>query len=92
MKLASGGEVTLTREAVDDQAARYAAVLTTPEGAHAAQVSVALETGELAWGAWSPGEPPAWLLEYARQFLRSAWRARATTPWPERIHRWRGTP
>ena len=70
----------------------YAAVLYLPESEHVADVTVAAD-GTVAFGAWSPPDPPAWLLDYARQFLRGEWRARQVPdppPWPERITRWRG--
>lgn len=88
MKLAQGGTVTLLLRGADDALVRYAAELATPDAVHTALATIATASGEITFGEFT-SPPPPWLLEYARQFLRSAWRARATTPYPQRIHRWR---
>jgi hypothetical protein len=87
-----GGRVTLDLVSIDDAAARYRATITVgglfPHST-VTEATIAMADGAVAFGPWSPAEPPPYLVEYARQFLRAAWRARATTPWPQRIHRWR---
>jgi hypothetical protein len=89
MQLRGGGTVTLDLDGSDQASVRYRAQLTTPAGQSSGTVSVALTDGTIVFAGWTGDEPPPWLLDYARQFLRGAWRARATTPWPARIHRWR---
>jgi hypothetical protein len=85
----AGGAVVL--ELVDESAqlVRYRIELEHAGTRHATVAHVALADGAVSFDDFSPPDPPPWLLEYARQFLRSAWRKRAEAPWPRRISRWR---
>jgi len=54
--------------------------------------AVSRETGEVAFGPWSPAEPPAETTTLARAFLRAAWsstRKKDPEPWPRKLDRWR---
>jgi hypothetical protein len=89
-----GGRVTFDALALEAGGVRYRAELSTPE-AEWQGVATVDAAGAVELAAWSPEAPapPAWLLDYARAFLRAEWRARQATdpaPWPERISRWRG--
>lgn len=55
---------------------------------------VRLADGDVSFEGLS-GDPPAWLVDAARAFLRAAWSSRRTqprAPWPRRILRWRDAP
>ena len=86
----AGGRVVLDRELGDG--VRYRAAVYTPDQLYRGAVEVAAD-GTVSFAPWEAGEPPDWLVEFARAFLRSEWRARQKgpdpAPWPARISRWR---
>jgi hypothetical protein len=87
-----GGRVILERATVGDAVVEYRATLCTPDGEGTATVAVDRATGTVSFSAWTGGEPPAWLVAFARAFLRSEWlerRDEPDAPWPARINRWR---
>jgi hypothetical protein len=83
-----GGRVLLEREGVSADTVRYRATLFAGAVETSAEVNVRLSDGEVVFGAWS-SEPPAWLVDLARMFLRMAWKKQE---WPQRINRWREAP
>jgi hypothetical protein len=94
MRPRSGGRAVLELHGEDAsaQVVRYRAELYTPDATFTSDVVIALGDGAVTFSAWTPGEPPAWLVKYAQTFLRSAWRERsrdARVAWPTRINRWR---
>jgi hypothetical protein len=88
-----GGRVVLDRRDVSAEAVTYDVVLYTPDERFASVVTVRLLDGDVVFGDFSPVGPPAYLVTFARAFLRSEWRERkddpAGDPWPERLMRWR---
>jgi hypothetical protein len=70
----------------------YRAALYSPDERWDGEARVGAD-GAVAFVDWAPANPPAWLVDFARAFLRSEWRARHSTvepaPWPARINRWR---
>jgi hypothetical protein len=86
----TGGRVILELDSVSDSA-RYRALLYTPDTLYRGAATVALADGTVELGGWD-ADPPAWLVDLARKFLRTEWRARqpaGAAPWPARISRWR---
>jgi len=89
----SGGRFTARLLDEDAERARFALELSTAEGLWSTEAVVSSAAGEVTWQAWTgSGEPPAWLVHYARSALRSAWRAQGEEGWPRRLTRWRGAP
>jgi hypothetical protein len=89
----TGGRFTLRLSEHDETLARYELTLATPSSEWSARANVALADGSIDFADWhGDGEPPAWLLQYARAALRSAWRAHAEQGWPRRLTRWRDAP
>jgi hypothetical protein len=90
-KLRTGGRVVLELGEADARAARYRVTLSTPDGEWRGDAEVVVDGGAVTIAAWTPGEPPAWLVKWATTFLRGAWRE-AREPggaWPRRFDRWR---
>jgi hypothetical protein len=87
----TGGRVVLDLDP-DAPGIRYRAALYLPGTLHRGAAEVA-PGGEVTFSEWEPPAPPAWLVQLARAFLRSEWRARQRgddpAPWPARISRWR---
>jgi hypothetical protein len=85
-----GGTIELKLERSSDEEVAYGATLATPDGSWGARVSVAIADGrvELEVDDGAPG----WLVDLARNVMRSVWRARASAGWPRRITRWRAGP
>jgi hypothetical protein len=89
----TGGRFSLSLEDRDEACARYALGVATAGQDWLARAVVAVEDGSVDIGAWSgTGTPPAWLLQYARAALRSAWHQHREVGWPRRITRWRDQP
>jgi hypothetical protein len=88
----TGGRVSLGDLRRDESGAvAYRAVLLLPDAELVGEATVDA-SGAVGFGPFAPAEPPAWLLEVARQVLRTEWRARQgadPAPWPGRITRWR---
>jgi hypothetical protein len=89
----TGGRFTARWLGEDAEGARFALELSTAEGIWSTEAAVSLAAGEVTWQHWTgSGEPPPWLVHYARSALRSAWRAHNDEGWPRRLTRWRGPP
>ena len=89
----TGGRFTARLLAEGADGARFGLELSTPEGLWSTEAAVAVATGDVTWQDWTgTGEPPEWLVHYARAALRSAWRAYGEEGWPRRLTRWRGAP
>jgi hypothetical protein len=87
-----GGRVILERARVGDDVVEYRATLCTAEGEGTSVVVVERASGAVSFSPWTGGEPPGWLVAFARAFLRSEWLERRDdrdAPWPARINRWR---
>jgi hypothetical protein len=83
--------VILELEEAGAERVRFRALVYTPDSLYRGEASVAHPDGQVELGGWDR-EPPAWLAEHARRFLRTEWRARQgpdAPPWPARISRWR---
>ena len=91
----TGGRVVLDRDP-DAPGIRYLAALYLPDVLHRGAVDIA-PGGDVSFSDWEPPAPPDWLVQFARAFLRTEWRARQRPgderppPWPARISRWRDT-
>jgi hypothetical protein len=85
----TGGRVVL--DLVSD-GPTYRAALLTPEARWDGEARVGAD-GAVAFSDWVPADPPPWLVDLARAFLRGEWRYRhgaaTPSPWPARINRWR---
>jgi hypothetical protein len=93
MQLDSGGRFSLRLRDHDALRAGYDLVLSTPVAEWSTEVAVVVADGNVEHGAWrGEGEPPPWLLQYARAALRSAWHAHRDQGWPRRLTRWRDVP
>jgi len=89
----TGGRFSLRLYADDASRARYALTLATASTEWAADAVVSIADGSIHFSAWQgDGEPPPWLVQYARAALRSSWRAHADQGWPRRLTRWRDAP
>lgn len=88
-----GVRVQLERAGGASGEIRYEASLFGPAPAlWRGPVVVHLDDGSVALGPFSPGDPPPWVEQIVRAFLRGEWRARRNdpeNPWPDRITRWR---
>lgn len=93
MSLDTGGRFSLRlREPVATHAA-YAVELSTRDGTWSTDAVVSVADGTVECAALQGvGEPPSWLVKYARAALRGAWRAHGEQGWPRRLTRWRDTP
>jgi uncharacterized protein (UPF0548 family) len=90
---ATGGRFSLRLVDQDASRARFELELGTAEGSWSAQAQVSAGDGSVDWASWQgPGEPPGWLLQYARAALRSAWHQHREQGWPRRVTRWRDVP
>lgn len=88
----SGGRVVLVFARATAETVSYEAELYVPDARFTSAAEVRVADGDVVFPAWAPESPPAWLLAFARAFLRSAWLARRDDPdepWPARINRWR---
>jgi hypothetical protein len=89
----TGGRFSLRLLDHDANRASFELVLATAEGSWSARTLVSAEDGNIDWAGWSgPGEPPRWLLQYARAALRTAWHQHRDHGWPRRLTRWRDVP
>jgi hypothetical protein len=89
----TGGRFSLRLVDQDASRASFEVVLATAEGSWSAQARVSAADGNIDWAGWNgPGEPPGWLLQYARAALRTAWRQHPEQGWPRRLTRWRDVP
>jgi hypothetical protein len=88
-----GGRVVLTRAAVGQAEVTYAVDLHGPGATWAGTATIRLEDGQIDVGTLTgEGEPPGWLLDAARAFLRTVWAGRQKEDppvWPRRLRRWR---
>lgn len=87
----TGGRVILELDEAGAERVRFHALVYTPDTLFRGTASVALADGQVEVGGWDRA-PPTWLVEHARKFLRTEWRARqgaGAAPWPARISRWR---
>lgn len=93
MQPETGGRFELRLEGHDERAARYELTLATATGSWRAAACVAAGDGAVdVSGCRGAGEPPRWLLQYARAALRGAWHQHAKQGWPRRLTRWRDVP
>lgn len=93
MQPETGGRFSLELRAHDDAFARYALTLAIPGVEWSAEAVVSIAEGGVEFAGWKgEGQPPPWLLQYARATLRSTWRARGEQGWPRRLTRWRDEP
>jgi hypothetical protein len=83
----TGGRVLLDRDGDGADPIRYVAVLSTPTEDWRGAATIAA-AGDVTF-SWESGEPPEWLVAFARAFLRSQWKSGS---WPSRINRWRDAP
>jgi hypothetical protein len=89
----TGGRFDLRLRALDDRHAGYAATLSTAAAEWSTEISVSAADGNLQLDTWNgAGEPPPWLVRYARSALRAAWHAHGEQGWPRRLTRWRAEP
>lgn len=89
----TGGRFSLRLGDHDASRARYGVTLATADAEWSCEAVVGVADGRIDFGAWQgEGEPPAWLLQYARAALRTTWRAHAEQGWPRRLTRWRDAP
>jgi hypothetical protein len=89
----TGGRFSLQLRDADAQRARYALTVATAGAEWASEAVVFSSDGRIELAPCrGEGEPPPWLLHYARAALRSTWRAHAEQGWPRRITRWRDAP
>lgn len=87
-----GGRVLLELEDAEGTDVVYRTTLFTPSLEWRAVARIAAEGGAVSFAAWEgASEPPRWLVDAARAFLRSLYNARLTKdePWPRRVLRWR---
>lgn len=93
MQPETGGRFSLRLLDQDASQASFELVLATAEGNWSAQTRVAAADGSIDWTSWDgAGEPPGWLLQYARAALRTAWHQHREQGWPRRVTRWRDVP
>ena len=91
----TGGRVVLERLEEAAERARYRVTLYLPDAEHVAEASIARGERSTEWTAWSPGDPPAWLVAFAQAFLDGVRRdvdrqpAGVTARWPQRLAYWR---
>ena len=90
----TGGRFSLQLHDHGAERACYALTLSSGGGEWSADATVRVADGNVEFGAWrgDGGEPPPWLLQYARAALRSTWHSHAERGWPRRLTRWRDTP
>jgi hypothetical protein len=89
----TGGRFSLRLLDQDASRARFELVLATAEGSWLAHPEVSAADGNIDWASWEgPGEPPRWLVSYARAALRTAWHQHQEHGWPRRMTRWRDVP
>jgi hypothetical protein len=89
----TGGRFDLRLRAHDPAVAGYDLTLSTLGGEWSTEATVSIANGSVECGAWrGDGEPPPWLLQYARSALRVAWQAHREQGWPRRLTRWRDVP
>ncbi len=88
-----GGRVVLTRQAVSETQVSYRVDLHTPDGSWSGEAEIAAGDGAVSLTTLTgEGEPPDWLLDMARAFLRTVWNGRRKEDppvWPRRLRRWR---
>jgi hypothetical protein len=93
MQPETGGRFSFQLAEHDTLAARFQLVLATPEARWSGGARVSVADGGVEFDAWDgPGEPPAWLVQYTRAGLRSAWRQHGERGWARRVTRWRDAP
>lgn len=89
----TGGRFSLSLQDQDEAQARYELSLATAGHEWLARAVVAVADGSIDTSDWSGTDvPPAWLLQYARAALRTAWHQHRELGWPRRITRWRDQP
>lgn len=89
----TGGRFSLQLREHDAAHARYALALATAGAEWTAEAQITLADGAVDFAGWTgDGQPPPWLLQYARAALRATWRAHAEQGWPRRLTRWREAP
>lgn len=89
----TGGRFSLRLCDDDATHAKYASTLATPSAEWTSEAVVSVGDGRVDFAPWQgEGEPPSWLLQYARAALRSSWRVHAEQGWPRRLTRWRDAP
>jgi hypothetical protein len=89
----TGGRFNLRLRQQDPEQAGYELILSAQGAQWSTEVTVASADGSVVCGAWrGDGQPPAWLLQYARSALRTAWQAHRQQGWPRRLTRWRDVP
>jgi hypothetical protein len=89
----TGGRFSLRLRAQDAGHAGYDLTLAAHGAEWSTEATVSSTDGSVACGAWrGQGDPPAWLLQYARSALRTAWQGHREQGWPRRLTRWRDVP
>jgi hypothetical protein len=94
MNVENGGRIELRLGSSTNESAEYEAQLETSGQSYQASIQVGASIPkQVDFGAWSPAEPPAWLVEDARAALKAALRtSQSEGRWPRRITRWRPEP
>lgn len=85
-----GGRLELKLESSSDGRVVYGAELSTADVV--ASGKLVLDVTEGSVQIELEGEPPAWLVDYARAVARTLWRSHADAGWPRRVTRWRPQP
>jgi hypothetical protein len=89
----TGGRFSLKLRDQDASGATFELSIATAVVTVSALARVSAQDGTVEFSVWSgAGEPPAWLLHYARAALRSAWQGHRDQGWPRRLTRWRDAP
>jgi len=93
MQPETGGRFSFQLADHDALAARFKLILAMPEARWTGGARVSVADGSVELEAWNgPGSPPAWLVQYTRATLRTAWHQHGERGWPRRVTRWRDAP
>jgi hypothetical protein len=85
----AGGRVSMALVSATSESVVYRADLLVPDAEWHGEARIDA-AGAVVMEPFA--EAPAWLVDYARAFLRGEWRSRQgadAPPWPDRITRWR---
>lgn len=95
MSTEHGGKIELVLRHSSDERVTYDVELHAPHGRWLGSAVVNAPDGSVALSFDESALPPDWLNDFARQVLRTVWRAcaeEAHPAWPRRITRWRKGP
>jgi hypothetical protein len=88
-----GGRFVLELNRIDNDEVLYTVALFYPQTRWDGTVRVQLSDGSITFTAFTPSDPPTWLVSKTQAFLRSEWKASRRSEgaevWPRRIQRWR---